>query len=35
KTDFQAKLFSGSKRLLEVADKIEEIKTICVREQYF
>ncbi|ACO36984.1 thymidine kinase [Lactobacillus phage Lb338-1] len=29
KTDFQAKLFSGSKRLLEVADKIEEIKTIC------
>lgn len=29
RTDFQGKLFEGSKRLLEVADKIEEIKTIC------
>lgn len=29
KTDFQMNLFEGSKRLLEIADKIEEIKTIC------
>ena len=29
KTDFKSNLFSGSKRLLEIADKIEEIKTIC------
>jgi thymidine kinase len=28
-TDFQSKLFEGSKRLLELADRIEEIKTIC------
>ncbi|WP_052339356.1 thymidine kinase [Gorillibacterium massiliense] len=28
-TDFQGKLFSGSKRLLELADRIEEVKTIC------
>jgi len=30
KTDFNTNLFVGSKRLLEVADSIEEIKTICV-----
>lgn len=29
KTDFQSKCFPGSKRLLEVADKIEEITTLC------
>ncbi len=29
KTDFKTNLFEGSKRLLEVADSIEEIKTIC------
>jgi thymidine kinase len=29
KTNFQGKLFSGSKRLLEIADKIEEVKTMC------
>jgi len=29
RTDFQNKLFSGSKRLFEIADIIEEIKTIC------
>lgn len=29
KTDFQGNLFEGSKRLLELADKIEEITTIC------
>ncbi len=29
RTDFQTKLFPGSKRLLEVADSITEIKTIC------
>ncbi|MDO5569343.1 MAG: thymidine kinase [bacterium] len=29
KTDFQSYLFSGSKRLLEVADSLEELKTIC------
>ena len=29
KTDFESKLFSGSKRLLEIADSIEEMKTIC------
>lgn len=28
-TDFQGELFVGSKRLLELADRIEEIKTIC------
>jgi thymidine kinase len=28
-TDFQGNLFAGSKRLLELADRIEEIKTIC------
>lgn len=29
RTDFQTKLFPGSRRLFEVADNIEEIKTIC------
>lgn len=29
KTDFQTKLFSGSKRLFEIAESVQEIKTIC------
>ena len=29
RTDFQTKLFPGSMRLMEVADAIQEIKTIC------
>jgi len=29
RTDFQTRLFPGSARLFEVADKIEEIKTMC------
>lgn len=29
RTDFRTKLFPGSLRLLEIADNIEEIKTIC------
>ena len=29
RTDFQSKVFPGSKRLLEIADKIEEVKTVC------
>ena len=29
RTDFQSKLFPGSRRLFEVADCIEEIKTMC------
>ena len=29
RTDFRMKFFAGSKALMEVADKIEEIKTIC------
>lgn len=29
KTDFNTHLFSGSKRLLEIAEKIDEIVTIC------
>ena len=29
RTDFQSNLFEGSKRLLEVADEIEELTTIC------
>lgn len=29
KADFKNKLFEGSKALLELADKLEEIKTIC------
>lgn len=31
RTDFKAGLFAGSKRLLEVADCIEEVKTTCYR----
>ena len=30
RTDYKSRLFPGSKRLLELADSIEEIKTICV-----
>ena len=30
KTDYRSRLFPGSKRLLELADTIEEVKTICV-----
>lgn len=29
RTDFQCRLFGGSRRLMEVADTIQEIKTIC------
>jgi len=29
RTDFRTALFAGSKRLLEVADRIEEVKTTC------
>lgn len=29
KTDFQGHLFNGSKALFELADKLEEIKTVC------
>ena len=29
RTDFQTRLFSGSRRLMEVADTIQEVKTIC------
>ena len=29
RTEFQTKLFPGSRRLMEVADAIEEIKTMC------
>ena len=29
RTDFQTKLFPGSRRLFELADSITEIKTIC------
>ena len=29
RTDFQCKLFPGSRRLMEVADTIQEIKTVC------
>ena len=29
RTDFQTKLFPGSHRLMEIADSIEEIKTMC------
>ena len=29
RTDFQTKLFPGSRRLMEIADTIQEIKTIC------
>jgi len=30
RTDYRTKLFEGSKRLLEVADVIEEIKNVCI-----
>lgn len=30
KTDFESKLFSGSARLFEIADKVEEIHNICI-----
>lgn len=30
RTDFQSKLFEGSKRLFEIADDIEEIKSTCI-----
>ncbi len=29
RTDFQTKLFPGSKRLMELADRIEEVKVTC------
>ena len=29
KTDFKTRLFPGSKRLLEISDKIEEIESVC------
>ena len=29
RTDFQTRLFPGSRRLMEVADTIQEVKTIC------
>ena len=29
RTDFRTQLFDGARRLLEVADSIEEIKTTC------
>ena len=29
RTDYKSNLFEGSKRLMEVADSIEEVKTIC------
>ncbi len=29
RTDFQSNFFPGSMRLLEIADKIEEVKTVC------
>ena len=29
RTDFQCHLFAGSRRLMEIADEIKEIKTIC------
>ena len=29
RTDFQSHLFTGSKRLLEIADVIEEVPTVC------
>ena len=31
RTDFQTKLFPGSRRLMELADEIQEIKTMCDR----
>ena len=35
KTDFRSELFEGSKRLLELADEIEEIPTVCCRKAHF
>ena len=37
RTDFQTRLFPGSMRLMELADVIEEIKTMCdyIQEQSF
>jgi thymidine kinase len=29
RTDFRSNLFPGSQRLMEVADNIEEVKTVC------
>ncbi len=29
RTDFQTRLFDGSRRLLELADEIKEVKTVC------
>ena len=29
RADFQNKLFPGSERLLAIADKVQEIKTVC------
>lgn len=29
RTDFQTRLFEGSRRLLELADEIKEVKTVC------
>lgn len=29
KTDFKSELFEGSKRLLEIADSIQEVKSVC------
>ena len=29
RTDFMGRLFEGSRRLMELADSIEEIKTVC------
>ena len=31
RTDFRGRLFDGSRRLLELADSIEEVKTTCAR----
>jgi thymidine kinase len=31
RTDFRSRLFEGSRRLLELADSIEEVKTTCAR----
>ena len=28
-TDFRTRLFEGSKRLIELADKLEELKSVC------
>jgi len=31
RTDYRTRLFPGAKRLMELADSIEEIKTICIK----